>query len=148
LPTARLRVRIAALVYESVLLVPVLFLSALLFLNVAGDASHSVWKRALFQLWLLLVLGVYFGYCWSRTGQTLAMKTWRLRIQRGDGALLSPRQAAFRFVTACWTLLPLGFGLVWALWDRDRQFLHDRLSGTRIVRISDAPGGRSDPGRA
>jgi uncharacterized RDD family membrane protein YckC len=148
LPTARLRVRLAALVYESVLLVPVLFLSALLFLKVAGDASHAGWKHSLFQLWILLVLGLYFGYCWSRTGQTLAMKTWRIRVQRRDGTPLSPRQAALRFVTACWTLLPLGFGFLWALWDRDRQFLHDRLSGTRLVRVSDARGGRSGPAPA
>lgn len=123
-------------------------MAALLFLQVAGDASALGWKHSLFQLWLLLVLGLYFGYCWTRTGQTLAMKTWRIRLQRRDGALLTPRQAAFRFVTACWTLLPLGLGFWWALLDRDRQFLHDRLAGTRIVKVSAAPAGRSAPAPA
>jgi uncharacterized RDD family membrane protein YckC len=133
-PPAPLRTRLAALVYEAVLLIPILFIAALLFLKVAGDASELGWKHSLFQLWLLLVLGAYFGYCWVRTGQTLAMKAWCIRVQRLDGARLGARQAAFRFVTACWTLLPLGLGWWWALFDGDRQFLHDRLSGTRIVR--------------
>ena len=135
--------RLASLVYEMVLLVGILFLAALAFLLVATDASAG-WKRALFQLWLLSVLGIYFGYCWTRTGQTLPMKAWRLRVQRADGGgLLNWRQAAFRFVTACWTVAPLGLTFFWALFDRDRQFLHDRLAGTRIVRLSVAPGDRS-----
>jgi uncharacterized RDD family membrane protein YckC len=131
------------MVYESLLLVPLVFLSALLFLLVVGEAS-STWTRPLFQLWLLSVLGVYFGYCWVKTGQTLAMKTWRIRVERADGRLMPPRQAALRFVMACWAIAPLGLGLLWALFDRDRQFLHDRLAGTRIV-VSAAPAGRSAP---
>jgi uncharacterized RDD family membrane protein YckC len=130
------------MVYESLLLVPLVFLSALLFLLVLGEAA-STWTRPLFQLWLLSVLGVYFGYCWVKTGQTLAMKTWRIRVERADGRLMPPRQAAVRFVLACWAIAPLGLGLLWALFDRDRQFLHDRLAGTRIV--SAAPAGRSAP---
>jgi uncharacterized RDD family membrane protein YckC len=130
------------MVYESLLLVPLVFLSALLFLLVMGEAS-STWTRPLFQLWLLSVLGLYFGYCWVKTGQTLAMKTWRIRVERADGRLMPPRQAALRFVLACWAIAPLGLGLLWALFDRDRQFLHDRLAGTRIV--SAAPAGRSAP---
>jgi uncharacterized RDD family membrane protein YckC len=126
------------------LLVPVLFLAALAFLALTHDAS-SRWMRPLFQLWLLSVLGVYFGYCWTRTGQTLAMKTWRIGVQRLDGKLLSPRHAALRFVIACWTVAPAGLGFLWALVDRDRQFLQDRLAGTRIVRLSAAPSGRSMP---
>jgi uncharacterized RDD family membrane protein YckC len=63
------------------------------------------------------------------------MKTWRMRVQRIDGRLVSPRQAALRFVLACWGLALLGAGFFWALADRDRQFLHDRLAGTRVVRL-------------
>jgi uncharacterized RDD family membrane protein YckC len=139
-------VRLISLVYETLLLVPVVFLSALLFLLIAHDAS-STWMRPLFQLWLLSVVGLYFAYCWVRTGQTLAMKTWRIRVERRDGRLLSPRQAALRFVLACWTLIPGGLTLWWALIDRERQFLHDRLAGTRIVKVNAAPAGRSDPAR-
>jgi uncharacterized RDD family membrane protein YckC len=122
------------MVYESLLLVPVVFLAAWLFLLLTGDAT-STWMRPLFQLWLLSVVGLYFGYSWVRTGQTLAMKTWRMRVQRVDGRLVSPRQAALRFVLACWGLALLGAGFLWALADRDRQFLHDRLAGTRVVRL-------------
>jgi uncharacterized RDD family membrane protein YckC len=123
------------MLYESLLLVPVVFLAAWLFLALVGEAS-SAWMRPLFQLWLLSVVGLYFGYSWVRTGQTLAMKTWRMRVQRIDGRLVSPRQAALRFVLACWGLALVGAGVLWALGDRDRQFLHDRLAGTRVVRLA------------
>jgi uncharacterized RDD family membrane protein YckC len=122
------------MLYESLLLVPVLFLSGLLFLLVLGEPS-SAWSKAAFQFWLLAVLGLYFGYCWVKSGQTLAMKTWRIRVERLDGQLMPPRQAALRFVLACWAIALLGLGLLWALFDRDHQFLHDRLAGTRIVRL-------------
>jgi uncharacterized RDD family membrane protein YckC len=127
-------VRLASLFYEAVLLVPVLFISAWLFLALTRDASSPVMHR-LFQLWLLLVLGLYFGYCWVKSGQTLAMKTWRLRLLRTDGAGITVRQAAVRFAVAVAGLGLVGAGFFWALFDRDRQFLHDRLAGTRIVRV-------------
>jgi uncharacterized RDD family membrane protein YckC len=126
------------MVYESLLLVPVVFLSVLLFLLVLGTAS-SGWLRPLLQLWLLCVLGLYFGYCWVKSGQTLAMKTWRIRVERTDGRLMAPRHAALRFVLACWAIAPLGLGLLWALFDREGRFLHDRLAGTRIVRVERPP---------
>lgn len=136
---AGLLVRVAAAVYETALLVPILFLAALLFLAVAGDAS-SDFRRPLLQLWLLLVLGGYFGYCWVRTGQTLALKAWRLRVEHADGRLPNVREAALRFVLACWGLAFAGAGFLWALVDREGRFLHDRLLGTRIVRLPRAAG--------
>ena len=61
------------------------------------------------------------------------MKTWRIRLVAADGGAVSPGQAILRFVL-CWpSLLLAGVGLLWALVDRDRQFLHDRLAGTRLT---------------
>lgn len=88
--------------------------------------------RPLFQLWLLGVLSAYFLYCWLRGGRTLAMKTWHLRVAQPDGTPITLRQALARWVVAIWGLSLLGAGYLWALFDRDRQFLHDRLAGTRV----------------
>ena len=92
--------------------------------------------RPLFQLYLLAIGGAYFVYCWSHGGQTLPMKTWRFRVVRADGAPLSTARALHRFALALLGFLALGLGFLWALVDRDRQFLHDRLAGTALV---DAP---------
>jgi len=68
------------------------------------------------------------------SGQTLAMKTWGLRLRRADGEPLTLPVAIGRYVLAVAGLLCMGVGFLWALVDRDRQFLHDRLMGTRILR--------------
>jgi uncharacterized RDD family membrane protein YckC len=132
LPYAGLAVRLAGLFYDALLTVPLLFIAGWLFLAFTRDAS-SPGMHALFRGWLLLVLGVYFVYCWRR-GQTLAMKTWRLRLVDSGGALPSTRQAVARYLLAVLGLGLLGAGFLWALVDPQRQFLHDRLVGTRIVR--------------
>ena len=132
---AGLPVRVASLVYEAILLVPLLFLGGWLFLAFTHDASAPV-MRAAFRAWLLLLAGVYFAYCWVRGGQTLAMKTWRLRLATRDAGAVSWPRAAARYLLALAGLALFGAGLLWALIDPQRQFLHDRLAGTRIFRTS------------
>lgn len=132
-PPAGLWPRFAAMVYESVLLVGMVFIGELLFLKLFGDATLAP-LRQLQQVWLAGICGLYFVYCWTRSGQTLGMKTWGLRLQRRDGARLPRSLAAARYLLALAGLLAAGTGFLWALVDRDRQFLHDRLLGTRIVR--------------
>jgi len=137
-PVGLLR-RVASIAYEAILLVPVLFISSYLFLTLAQSANGPL-KRPLFQLWLVCVLAVYFVYCWTRGGQTLAMKTWRIRLAQVDGSPIGVGQATARFLLALWGVLLFGVGFWWALIDRDRQFLHDRISGTRLFEQSPARG--------
>lgn len=112
---------------------PVLFIAAYLFLAITHDARAPL-LHALFQLWLVGVLAAYFTYCWRRGGQTLAMKTWHIRLRPSDGSPLSLWQALARFFLAAASLALLGAGFLWGFVDRDRQFLHDRLIGTRLYR--------------
>jgi uncharacterized RDD family membrane protein YckC len=63
------------------------------------------------------------------------MKTWRIRLVQANGDTLTFKQAVLRFFLALLGLLLAGAGFWWALVDRDRQFLHDRLAGTRLVRV-------------
>lgn len=86
-------------------------------------------------MWLhvFLLLMLYFVWCWIKSGQTLPMKTWKLRIANPDGSALRPAQALLRYMAAWPSIVIFGLGLIWALFDKDRQFLHDRIAGTRIV---------------
>ena len=86
-------------------------------------------------LWLhvLILLMLYFLWCWLNGGQTLPMKTWKLRITSWDGSRLRPAQALLRYLAAWPSILFFGAGLFWALFDKDKQFLHDRIAGTAIT---------------
>ena len=133
-PIATLGRRLLSLSYEILLIFAVLFFASLLYPG-ASQASLDGINRHLFQIYEWLVAGTYLVTCWSRGGQTLAMKTWRLKLTLSDGSPLTPGRAAKRYVLASISLLTLGAGFLWALIDRDRQFLHDRLSGTQITVI-------------
>ncbi len=130
---ASLRLRLMSLAYEIILLVAVLFLFSYLFLSLARDAQSGL-PRAIFQVYLLSVCGIYFVFCWSRSGQTLPMKTWRMRLVTQTGEAVSVGRAFRRYLFAIPGMLS-GVSLLWAPFDKERQFLHDRLAGTRIVRV-------------
>ncbi len=124
--------RLASMLYESLLVFAVVFFAGLLFYAAAdGHIEGSI--RHVFQCYLLVVLGLYFIWCWGRGGQTLAMKTWKLRLVSADGSPVSVPKAALRYLLACLSLAIAGAGFAWAAFDRERQFLHDRLAGTKIV---------------
>ena len=112
--------------YEAVLLFAVAFFAAWLFFFASGGREAiSGWPRYALQLFILVVFAGYFLWCWLRGGQTLAMKAWGIRLVE-----VTPQKAALRFALA---LLLLPASIAWALFDRDRQFLHDRLAGTRLI---------------
>jgi uncharacterized RDD family membrane protein YckC len=124
--------RFLSLAYEALLLMAVLLVGGFAFTAFAGRLEPALARPAL-QVMLLLLAGGYFVWQWHRGGQTLPMKTWRMRLVKTAGEPLSVGHALRRFVfAATGTLLGCG-GVIWAFFDRDRQFLHDRLAGTRIV---------------
>lgn len=154
-PTVRRR--LATLMYESVLLFGVVFFAGYLFSTLTQQRNglvHHNWLAA----WVGLVVGGYFVWFWTHGGQTLPMKTWRLRVVRArDGAKLSVGRAVSRYVLAwLWFLPPLalhpllgltvpqtlllagGWFVLYAAGARvggGRQFLHDRLAGTKVVAV-------------
>lgn len=153
LPTPSIARRLACWCYEGILLFGVIFIADYLF-SALSQTRHALENRHPQQAFLFLVLGIYFVWFWSR-GQTLAMKTWHIRIVRRDGGALSQKQALLRYLLSwLWLLPPLAlvraleldvrFSLasmfVWVLfWSalarmhRDRQFPHDVLAKTRLV---------------
>lgn len=130
---AGLRRRLASLLYESLLVLGVLSVGFMLPHLALGMGVGIVLPGAVLAIHIFLVLGAYFIWYWRRSGQTLAMQTWKLRLVARDGTPPTTGQLVLRYCL-CWpSLLFYGAGLLWALLDRDRQFLHDRLSGTRII---------------
>ncbi len=125
--------RLASMFYEMLLLLGVLAL-LLVFPHILLSAfTQRVAAPIILQAHFFLVLLVYFLWFWSHAGQTLAMKTWRIRLQTQDGLPVRPAQALLRFLVCCPSLGLAGVGILWALFDREGQFLHDRIAGTRLV---------------
>ncbi len=125
--------RLAAMVYES-LIVAGLVASLLIFPHLLLAAfAHRLAAPLLLWAHLFLLLLAYFVWFWSQRGQTAAMRAWRLRLVCENGRAPRPARALLRYLL-CWPSLALaGIGIAWALVDRDRRFLHDRLAGTRLV---------------
>ena len=131
-PAPSIKRRLICMAYETLLLFGVAFFASLPFLAAAGT-NPGAWMRHAYQAWLFLIIGLYFVASWRRRGQTLPMKTWKLRLVRADGARISLRQALLRYLCAWPSLCLGGIGILYAVLDRERRFLHDRLAGTKIV---------------
>lgn len=151
-PLAR---RLASFAYEGVLLFGVVFGVALVY-GAVTQQRHGLQGRSGLDVALFTVIGLYFVWCWSRSGQTLPMKTWHVRLMSRSGTPVSTGRALARYL-ACWAWFvpPLwashaagvastaGHGAVLLAWIAlyaasslalpDRQFLHDVACGTRLV---------------
>lgn len=121
------------MLYEALLLFAVAFFAGWLFFFASGGRDATAgWLRYALQLFIIAVFAAYFLRSWLYGGQTVAMKAWRIRLVE-----VTPGKALLRFLYAL-VLVPTGLSIVWALIDKDKQFLHDRLAGTRLVLASAA----------
>jgi uncharacterized RDD family membrane protein YckC len=147
------------MLYEAMLLFGVIFISTWLFSTLLQQ-RHALYLRHALELWLFVILGLYFVWFWTHGGQTLAMKTWRIRLVSKDGSAPATGRALTRFLLSWLWFLP-GLALAWVLQAKDwllllipalnvllwaalvyldpqRQFLHDRLAGTRMIDFNPA----------
>ena len=122
--------RLAAIVYDTMLVVAILFFATVPVVLIHGGAVDG---SPLYTLYLLLVAFLFFGGFWTHGGQTIGMRAWRIRVVRGDGGPLRWRDAAVRYGAALLSWIPLAAGFWWCLFDRERLAWHDRASGTRLV---------------
>jgi len=150
--------RMACWVYEGLLLFGVVFISGYLF-STLSQSRHALDNRHALQAFLFVIFGIYFTWFWAR-GQTLAMKTWGIKIVDVAGRPLTQQRALMRYILAwVWFLPPLalvgpldaragetvvlgvGWVLVWVILSRfhpQRQFWHDAWAGTRLVSSGNA----------
>jgi uncharacterized RDD family membrane protein YckC len=136
---ASLALRLAAAVYDLFPLIALWMLTAgLCLLAVRGhvDVAHPplAWRVAL-RAALLAVTAAYFTISWSRGGQTIGMRAWRLRVVALDGTALSWPKALARFVGALASLLLLGLGFLTCLVQSRRRGWHDLLVGSEVLRL-------------
>lgn len=144
-PTPTIRRRLAAMLYESLLLLGVLSVAFIIPHLLLGMAFGVTLPGAVLMAHLLAVCGAYFVWYWTHGGQTLAMQTWKIRLTTASAVPPPLYFAVLRFVLAVPSIACYGVGIVWALFDRDRQFLHDRLCGTRLEVVNDAPPATAAP---
>lgn len=131
----------------------VVFIAGYLF-GTLSQTRNALDNRHALQAFLFVIFGIYFVWFWAK-GQTLAMKTWNIRVVDRRGAPITQQRALLRYVLSwlwflpplavSWTLdlpgreaavLALGWVPIWAILARfhpDRQFWHDAIAGTRLV---------------
>ena len=124
--------RFAAMLYDGLLVLALLMIATVPFVAVRGGEPVETEGNQLYQATMLLVAYLFFTGFWSRSGKTLGMQSWRLRLETPDGSIPGFGAASLRFAAAILSWLPLGLGFFWQLWDKDRLTWHDRLSGTRV----------------
>ncbi len=122
----------AACMYELLVLFALWMLCTWVFVRLFGDARHDS-KRLLLQFFLWLMTGAYFVWCWVKSGQTLAAKTWKIKLVNAQNTTLSMSQALIRYALGSISLLACGLGYVWIFVDKEGLFLHDRLLKTRFI---------------
>lgn len=133
--------RLAAIMYDSLLLCGVLFLAGLPLPMIPAAVRDSWGAQLLIQVYLVLVCLLFFGWFWTHGGQTLGMRAWRLRVVDMHGSSVTWRPAVIRFFGAILSWAVLGLGFWWSLFDRDKLAWHDRLSRTRLIRVPKSGGG-------
>ena len=122
--------RLGAILYDSLLILALLFLATIPFL--AASAGEAVAPETLaYQATLAAVVYAFLVGFWCRRGSTLGMLAWGLRVEQVDGTLPTIGQASIRFLVAIVSWLAVGFGFWWQLWDKDKLTWHDRASNTR-----------------
>ena len=121
--------------YDSLLVLAVWMLAG--FIAVAlndGQAVQGPWFNSL----ILLVTYSFFALFWCRSGQTLGMIAWRLRVEDNDGYVLSLKQALVRFFGAAVAAGCFGLGYIWMLFNKQHTSWHDHWSQSRIVQLPKA----------
>lgn len=151
--------RMACWLYEGILLFGVVFIAGYLF-GTLSQTRNAMDNRNALQAFLLVIFGIYFVWFWSK-GQTLAMKTWDIRVVDRNGRPITQSRALLRYALSWVWLLPplmavapfnlsvgeisvitLGWIAVWAVLSRfhpERQFWHDAWAGTKLVSSGPLP---------
>ena len=122
--------------YDAMLLVAVLFFASIP-VAVAFQITTEHILYPLYILYIYLVAFVFFGWCWTHGGQTLGLKTWKIRLTADNGKKISWQAALLRYLGSilCW--LSCGIGFIWCYTNKERLAWNDMISKTRLKRISE-----------
>ena len=124
--------RLASAVYDALVLVAICMVIVMADLFLRGVAGLP-YNAPVLRAELLLAAALFCGVSWTRGGQTLGMRAWRLQLRRSDGGPVNWPTALARFAFAFLAWLPLGLGVLWCAVDARKRAWHDTLSGTEVV---------------
>ena len=127
--------RLGALLYDAILLFALIIILTIFVMLARGwrEVDPETWW---FQLVITLACGFFYCWFWTHGGQTLGMVAWKIQVQRQDGSDLRWRDAFTRVVASWLAAAPAGLGYWWSLFDREHRCWHDRISRTRVIRMS------------
>ena len=139
--------RIMCIIYDTLLLVAILFVVGLIVATMATflindgnaiTAEHPAYLAYQFLMLMALFSSafIFFGWFWINGRQTLGMKTWRIQLKTIDNQDLNWSLAAVRFITAIFSWLFLGLGFLWCLFDKKKRSWHDIASSTVFIQLS------------
>jgi uncharacterized RDD family membrane protein YckC len=122
---------LAAVIYDLLLLVAVLFVATALILPLNGGAAFSA-QQIIYPIYLLVISFLFYGWFWTHGGQTLGLRAWHMKVRTVNQTNMSWKQAVLRFIAAIVSWLVFGLGFLWVLVDKDHRSWHDHLSGTAL----------------
>ena len=132
--------RLAALLYDALLMTALLVIfttaAVMLFARTAITPETAGPWAYVYRACLLLILAGYYLLNWTRSGQTLGMRAWRLRAVTELGTRMGWKPAALRLPLSLLAWMPLGLGVLWLYFDSEHAALQDRLSRTRVVHLA------------
>lgn len=134
-PPASLIRQFAAMLYDSLLISAILFV--VVGISIAFNQGEAIENRPIIYLSLFLVVLVFYGWFWSRSGQTLGMRAWKVRIISEFGGNPSWSTCSLRIVFAIFSIACFGMGYWWRLFKP--YTWHDKLSQTKVVDVSSLP---------
>ena len=130
--------RLAAALYDALVLAGIWMVVTMVDLFLLQGVAGLSYDAHLLRALLLAATTLYCGVSWTRGGQTLGMRAWRLQVRRVDGGALNWPTALSRFAFALLAWLPLGAGVLWSVIDSRKRAWHDALSGTEVVLLPNA----------
>ena len=125
--------RMAAILYDTILIAACLTLVITVFIAIAGGEAIEADENSALQVALAITIYTFLVGFWTRSGRTLGMQSWGLQLETRDGTRPSLSAATIRFFAALISWAPFGLGFIWQLWDKEHLTWHDRLSKTRLV---------------
>jgi len=124
--------RMGSILYDTLLVFSVLLFAIIPFIAITGGEAIDSGDR-IFQIYLLLIMALYFILPWKIRGQTLGMQSWKIKVVQKTGETITWKQAIKRILFSCLSWGVAGLGFVWGLFDSEKKTWHDRLSGTKLI---------------
>ena len=132
LPTPLWR-RLVSALYDGLLLLAIWMVIGLFAVVISTYLVGVPPKPATVQALAIISAWIFCVRSWTKEGQTLGMRAWRIQVRSSDGTGISLTQASIRFVFAWFSWLLFGLGILWCLIDRQKRSWHDIAAGTEVV---------------